>query len=148
MLEVYTFRQQPLYETGLESVAQLGRTLTDVRAGRWANNATIAAMTDVAVTSLSIQTTLMERYRAYLGSVEMFLAHSGGVTVGRFELDAAGFRDKFLRAAGGCPCQPRSVVRRSGVREPRGGGRRVSRRRTGERDADHRPVCPGRTGEG
>jgi hypothetical protein len=100
VLEVYTFRQQRLYETGLESVDRLGRTLADVKAGRWADNATIAAMTDVAVTSLSIQTSLMEHYRAYLESVEMFLAHSGGVTVGRFELDAEGFRDTFLRVAG------------------------------------------------
>ncbi|WP_315094451.1 hypothetical protein [uncultured Cellulomonas sp.] len=100
VLEVYTFRERRLFETGLESVARLGRTLDDVKAGRWAENATIAAMTDVAVTSLSIRTTSTEHYRAYLESVEMFLTHSGGVTVGRFELDADGFRDTFLRAAG------------------------------------------------
>ncbi|QHT56704.1 hypothetical protein GXP71_11865 [Cellulomonas sp. H30R-01] len=98
VLEVYTFRERRLYGTGLESVARLERTLDDVKAGRWADNPAVAAMTEVAVTSLAVQTTSTEHYRAYLEAVEMFLAHAGGTTVGRFELDAAAFHERFLRA--------------------------------------------------
>lgn len=95
-LEVYTFREERFYDPGLESVAKLERILDDVKAGRYANNETISAMKDIAVTSLSIQTALIDDYREYLETVEMFLAHSGGVTVGRFVLDAATFRKAFL----------------------------------------------------
>jgi hypothetical protein len=95
-LEVYTFREQQFYDPGIESVATLERTLDDVKAGKYADNGTISAMKDIAVTSLTIQTRLIDDYREYLETVAMFLTHSGGVTVGRFELDADAFRHAFL----------------------------------------------------
>jgi|GEM_PF-840164 len=99
VLEVYTFRERRNYDPGLDDVARLERTLDDVKAGRWADDATISAMTEVAVTSLTVRTTSTDHYREYLESVAMFLDHSGGVTVGRLVLDAAGFRRTFLDAA-------------------------------------------------
>lgn len=95
-LEVYTFRERRFYDPGIESVATLERTLDDVKAGRYTDNEAISAMRDIAVTSLTIQTVLIDDYREYLETVAMFLAHSGGVTVGRFELDVDGFRQEFL----------------------------------------------------
>jgi hypothetical protein len=99
-LEVYTFREQRFYEPGHGGVAVLARTLEDVRSGAYADDDRIAALAQVAVTSLSIETGSVEDYREYLETVAMFLEHSAGVTVGRFRLDATGFREAFLQDEG------------------------------------------------
>jgi hypothetical protein len=97
VLRVNTFRQNRLYEPGIQEVADLQRYIDYKTEGRYGNNPRISAMTTLAVTSLAIDTFDLQDYREFLETVHFFLDFTKGVLVNPWELDAKAFREEFLR---------------------------------------------------
>jgi hypothetical protein len=96
VLKVNTFREERLYDPGIQEVADLQRYIDYKKEGRYSNNPKISAMNNLAITSLTIETFDLNDYQEFLKTVHFFLDYTKGVIVNVRDLDAASFKEEFL----------------------------------------------------